>query len=496
MPAFVDWNSLLFGSSPEVASRDRGASHPELDASPPEGPGSSDAPSAGVVANTAFPAEQGEPETESESESESVKERKGREENWRTESESAVPAIAIPESGILESAVPESIAPPSTVPHRLLHWNPVPESANDRFTVGAILVGTLLFWLWTGRRRRSSAASRRSADGDEVLSATKKDFTQRTEALESKLDQVLKRQAEVLEERFQQVLSEQSDAVEEHVRKSLNKRVETLEVRIKLDQAALNDVHRALSERMEAFEGFVRTIDSKNLDQEANSIAQLTLSQRLDAVEEGFRNVENKARSSSQRIEALDDSVRVIDSRAKALSQRVEAAEDNLNTTDAQVTLLTHDVTRGSSVIEKLQRQVKMLPDAEKFKGLSRTWEAKVKKLEAKLEETEKALEEHLAEPPPVLTWSHIESIEIEPSGPLYTRPYALSFDGSVISPSSSVRSYSTNDSHARTYSTISSSPATPMTPERRRIDTAGFRETTFSSRQKFLAHRTDSWSG
>ncbi|KAI1750211.1 hypothetical protein F4782DRAFT_510347 [Xylaria castorea] len=248
---------------------------------------------------------------------------------------------------------------------------------------------------------------------------------------------------------------------------------------------------------MEAFEGYVRTIDAKQLDQEANSIAQRTLGQRLDTVEEGFRTVESKTRASAQRIEAMDDSVRVIDSRAKALSQRVEAAEDNLNESQGQLTLLSHDVNRGGSVIEKLQRQVKMLPDSEKFKSLSRTLEAKLKKLEAKLEEAEAALEEHLAEPPPSLTWSQIESVEIEPSGPLYTRPYAQSFDDSVTSPSwSSVRSLSTG-SHTRTYSTVSSSPALPpMTPERKRIDAAGFRETTFSSRQKLLAYRTESWSG
>ena len=34
-----------------------------------------------------------------------------------------------------------------------------------------------------------------------------------------------------------------------------------------------------------------------------------------------------------------------------------------------------------------LTRRDLVLPDSDKFKGLSRTWEAKVKKLEAKLEE-------------------------------------------------------------------------------------------------------------
>ncbi|KAI0539207.1 hypothetical protein GGR58DRAFT_259919 [Xylaria digitata] len=469
MPAFVDWNSLLFGSSPEIEPQQQVASHPVPDASIPESPESWDVLSESVILEEALP-----------------------------ERESVVPQVTLPESVVPENTVPEIVAPESAVLQPATHWSAVLESANDQFTIGAILLGTFCLWLLVGRRKKSSTASRLSAGQEETLSALKKDFAQRAEALEKQHDQALKRQLEALEERFQQVLREQTEAIEEHARKSFNKRVETLEVRIKLDQEALNDVHRALSERMEIFEGFVRTIDAKQLDQEANNIAQRTLSQRLDTVEESFRMVDSKARSSAQRIEAIDDSVRVIDSRAKALSQRIEAAEDNLNTSDGQITLLSHDVERGSSVIEKLQRQVKMLPDSEKFKGLSRTWESKLKKLETKLDETQKTLEEHLAEPPDSLTWSHIESVEIEPSGPLYARPHAESFDGSVISPSSSsVHSLSTNGSHSRTYSTVSSSPAmAPMTPERKRFESPGFRETTFSSRQKLLASRTDSWSG
>ncbi|KAI1311842.1 hypothetical protein F5Y03DRAFT_290708 [Xylaria venustula] len=471
MPAFVDWNSLLFGSSPEIEPHRQVASNPEVDASLPEIQELRDVLAKDIVPEETLP-----------------------------ERESVTPQIINPEQVISESVVPETIVPQGTTLRSIAPLSAILESADNQFTLGAILLGSILLWLWVRRRKRGHSASQRLTVHEETLNAMKKEFAQRTEALQKHHDQALKHQVEALEERFQGVLSEQSEMVEEQVRKSFNKRVETLEVRIKLDQEALNDVHRALSERMEVFESYVRTIDAKHLDQEANSIAQRTLSQRLDTVEEGFKNVDAKARASSQRIEAIDDSVRVIDSRAKALSQRLEAAEDNLNTTDGQVTLMSHDVNRGSSVIEKLQRQVKMLPDSEKFKGLSRTWEAKLKKLEAKLDETQKTLDEHLSEPPPGLTWSHIESIEIEPSGPLYTRFHSDSFDESVISPSSSsVRSQSTSGSHTRTYSTISSSPATPMTPmtpERRRIDSVGFRDTTFSSRQKFLASRTESWSG
>ncbi|KAJ3571094.1 hypothetical protein NPX13_g5496 [Xylaria arbuscula] len=500
MPAFVDWNSLLFGSSPETAPRHKQqeiASNPKADASQPEQQEPVNALHESEVPDVSLP-----------------------------EREDIAPRIVSSESLIPETVVPETIYSQYAALPNAIDWNTIRDGANDQFTIGAILLGSLFFlWLLFGRRKKAPAPQQPQqqqqppqllTNQDEVLDAVKKDFAQKTEALEKQHeqalkqqleshDQALKQQLEALEERFQKVLSEQSEAIEEKVRKSFNKRVEALEVRIKLDQEALNDVHRALSERMEVFEGFVQTIDAKQLDQEANSIAQRTLGQRLDAVEEGLQNVDIKARASSQRIEAMDDSIRVIDSRAKALSQRLEAAEDNLNTTDGQVTLMSHDVNRGSSVIEKLQRQVKMLPDSDKFKGLSRNWEAKLKKLETKLEDVEKTLEEHLTEPPTNLTWSQIESVEIEPSGPLYTRPHAEFFDESVVSPSSSsVRSVSTSGSHARTYSTVSSSPAlgapmtpmSPMTPERRRIDNAGFRDTTFSSRQKFLASRSETWSG
>ncbi|KAI0436645.1 hypothetical protein F4803DRAFT_556795 [Xylaria telfairii] len=509
MPAFVDWNSLLFGSPPKIEPSQQVASPPEPDASLPASSESWEALPESVIPQDVFP----EPEEES------------------PVPEIVVPEIVVPESAAPESMVLETIVPQSIASRLAISWGAISENPNDQFTIGAVLLGTVLLWLWVVRRRRRYATSQRLIDGDETLSAIRKDFAQRTEAFEKQLDQALKRQAEALEERFKQALSEQSEIIEEQARKSFNKRVETLEVRIKLDQEALNDVHRALSERMEAFEGFVQTIDAKQLDQEANSIAQRTLGQRLDTMEDSFRNVDSKARSSAQRIEAMDDSVRVIDTRAKALSQRVEAAEDNLNETQGQVMLLSHDVNRGSSVIEKLQRQVKMLPDSEKFKGLSRAWEAKLKKLEARLEQTETALEEHLTEPSSNLTWSHIgmyanlrglfflvalvqpiklnmdfglherrvspKSVEIEPSGPLYTRPEAQFFDDSTISPSSSsVRSLSTSGSHTRTYSTVSSSPVPMTPPERKRIDTAGFRETTFSSRQKLLSYRAESWSG
>ncbi|KAI0395631.1 hypothetical protein F5Y17DRAFT_182103 [Xylariaceae sp. FL0594] len=476
MPAFVDWNSLLFGSSPEPGAHQQVASHSDLDASNPDD----------SEAWSSAPEPLGPLTSES----------------TGSEGESSTPELGQPEDIVSGHAVLDSLVSGNAIPgdaglrSAASQWNAASQNANVRLSYGGIFLATILIWFWLGRRKRSQAPPKQLTGPEENVDSVKRELAQRTEALERQFDEALKRKVEALEEQFRKMVDEQVENVEEHVRKSFNKRVEELEVRIKLDQQALDDVHRAVSERMDAFEGYVRTIDSKQLDQEANSIAQRTLGQRLDAVEETCRNGDNKTRASAQRVEAIDDSVRVIDSRVKALSQRLEAAEDNLNSTEGQVTLLSHDVNRGSSVIEKLQRTVKMLPDNDKFKTLSRTLETRIKKLETKLEEAEKTLEEHLAEPPPTLSWSHIESVEIEPVGPVYTRPHAPSFDGSIISPSSSsVRSLSTSSSHARSYSTMSSHP--PMTPERKRIDTVGFRETTFSSRQKLLAstHRSESWA-
>ncbi|KAI1750209.1 hypothetical protein F4782DRAFT_510332, partial [Xylaria castorea] len=79
MPAFVDWNSLLFGSSPEIEPSQQVASHPELDASLPESPESGDALPESVVLQDVFP---------------------------EREKESLVPEIVIPESAVPERTVP------------------------------------------------------------------------------------------------------------------------------------------------------------------------------------------------------------------------------------------------------------------------------------------------------------------------------------------------------------------------------------------------------
>ncbi|KAK7749097.1 hypothetical protein SLS62_008492 [Diatrype stigma] len=292
---------------------------------------------------------------------------------------------------------------------------------------------------------------------------------------------------------FERILSQRLEAIEQQVQKAaaVTKRVEALEARMKLDQDAIESMHRSMAQRMEALEEGIRTIDGKQLDMEASHIVQRGLSQRLETLESGLQTIDSKTRSASQRIESIDDSVRVIDSRTKAISQRVEAVEDSVGSIDGQATLLSHDLSRGSLAIEKLQRQVKMLPDAEKFKGLSRAWDTRFKKAEAKIEQYKTTLDETLAEraQAAALTLSPMDTQEIEPSGP-YADMYG-SYDFDMISPSPSTRSQS-SVSHTRTYSTVSSSPPSgiPMTPERRRIEMAGFREMTFSSKQKQLHPR------
>ncbi|KAI2622871.1 hypothetical protein GGS21DRAFT_534448 [Xylaria nigripes] len=453
MPVFIDWDHLLFGSPPRTATRQQLPPHPQRDTSHSK-----------ILESRNSLVEDVGPE-------------------------SAVRESVVTEPKLLgdgglgsQSSAAESVATPE-------HWRLITMCENDQLLVAVIFLTTALYCVWFGfsRRKESYTASQCLAVTQDPLDIIKRDFTQRTEALEQQLNQSLNDQIKVATEQFQKVM--------DGLRISLNKRIETLENRIRLDQEALDRVHRALSERMSAFEGYVRTIDAKHLDQEANHIGQRMLCQRLDIVEESFRHVDAKARASAQRIEVIDDSVRVVDSRAKALSQRIEAVEDEWNSRDDRLTLLSHDVNRGTSVIEKLRKQVKTLPDSDQFKGLSRSWETKLQKLETELEETRKALDEHVTVPPPSLTWSHIESVEIEPCGVQYTGPQAQFPDEFVVSPSSSVHSYSTSGSYTRSVSTASTSPATrsPMTPERKRFDLAGFRETTFSSRQKLLAFKGDS---
>jgi hypothetical protein len=170
----------------------------------------------------------------------------------------------------------------------------------------------------------------------------------------------------------------------------------------------------------------------------------------------------------------------------------MEAVEDNLSSTDGQVTLLSHDAGRGVDAIEKLQKHIKSLPGNERFRELTMAWEERFNELANRFEHQQLAIEEAHSDFEPQLTYSHIETMEIEPQGALYTRPayghahsYAhsptLSFDGSMPpTPSSSGRSYSFSSSNAPI--------TTPTNSKRRRIEAAGFTDTTFSSRQRLFA--------
>ncbi|CAJ2503536.1 Uu.00g109300.m01.CDS01 [Anthostomella pinea] len=369
---------------------------------------------------------------------------------------------------------------------------------NALLTIAALVLSTLSIW-YLLRRKKTIPATSRLNEQHEAVEAVRRECDQRIASVEARLGDALRARTAASEEHMRKALSEQVAAIEDGVRKGLNKRIETLEVRMRLDQEALDDVHKVLSQRMEAFEDYIRAVDARQLDQEASEVAQRGLGQRLEAAEESLRGMESKTRASSQRIEALDDSSRLIDSRTKTLSQRVEAVEDNLSTVDGQTTLLAHDIGRGVTTVEKLQRQVKLLPDAEKLNGLSRTCEAEHKKLETKISDLENTAKP--AEPSCTLTWSNIETQEIEPSGPVYADPQRSFFDRMTrmpISPSPSPgdRPQYAPSGHSRSYSTASSSPPmySPMTPEQKRLESAGFREMTFSSRQRQLLSR-NSWA-
>jgi hypothetical protein len=316
--------------------------------------------------------------------------------------------------------------------------------------------------------------------------AIQKRFNQRIDTLEtkSKLDQ----------ERVQQILNQRAEAIEDAVRKRFNQRIDALETKSKLDQEAIDSLHKAAIQRMNVLEEGIRIIDGRQLDQEATNVMQRPLNPRLEAIESSLQVMESRTRASSQRVETVDDGMRVIDSRTKALSQRMEAVEDNLGSVEGQLTLLTHDASRGGQAIEKLQKHVKTLPGNGKLSELNLAWEERLDELEGRIGQYQLAIEEMREEPAPTLSWSHIETQEIEPSGSIYTRRPSYdhtpshSFDGSMpLTPSPSVRSYSF------TSSSISHSPTTTSTPKstrRRRLEMARFQDTTFASRQKLFAAR------
>lgn len=254
---------------------------------------------------------------------------------------------------------------------------------NERFIGTAIILGAVWILLVWGYLRRGKKAQPTAT----LPPLTIPNGDLKTEESRAEFDKLLLQRIEAIEQQVQKAAAEQLETIETEIRKGFNKRVEALEARMKADQEAIDGMHSALAQRMEALEEGIRTIDSKQLDMEASHIVQRSLSQRLESLEGSLQGIDSKTRASTQRIESIDDSIRVIDSRTKAISQRVEAVEDSVGSIDGQATLLSHDLSRGGLAIEKLQRQVKMLPDAEKFKGLSRAWETRFKKVETKIEQ-------------------------------------------------------------------------------------------------------------
>ncbi|KAK8048000.1 hypothetical protein PG996_016064 [Apiospora saccharicola] len=358
----------------------------------------------------------------------------------------------------------------------------------------------------------------------------------------------LAEQIEAIQKRFQEDLDDKVKAIEGHVQKSLGQRLEDIDddvrrrlkqsvevfedgLRTKLNKESFDGIYRDVSMRFEALEEGVRIMDSKQLDVEAATIVQRALGQRLNTVEETLTAVEGKTRTSGQRADAFDDSLRVIDSRTKAMSQRLEAVEDNIGSIDAQTTLLSHDVTRGEKAIEGVSRQVKTLPDNDRLKEFSDIMESKFSDIEAKLEELEaermKMIED--AERKATLTWSRMDSQEIEPSGPLYTRTaeeletddeeeqdhvnalgqtpeHAGHTDNFFAytpahghfmppTPSPSDRSKSSRSSRSSDSFYMKRSTPTPTSAwsKRKRLEAAGFTDTTFASRQRLFHSRTTS---
>ncbi|KAI1842846.1 hypothetical protein JX265_002617 [Neoarthrinium moseri] len=399
-------------------------------------------------------------------------------------------------------------------------------------TIGAVILSTLLIlYLVRSNARAKSTATRLAAtkqrQDEAIIAAVQKTLGEQIKATEEKFQQTLDRRIKdiqetsqqtldgrisaieetsqqmldsriaAIEEAFQQTLDHRIAEIEDAIRRRVNQRLEALESKIKMDQEAIDSLHNAINQRMEILEDGVRILDGKQLDQEATHITSRSLGQRLETVEGSLQALDAKTRASSQRIEAVDDSARVIDSRTKALSQRMEAVEDNLSATDGQVTLLSHDASRGVDAIERLQKQVKNLPGNEKLRELTGALEERFKELESRINQYQLAIEEARAEPEPEpeprLTWSHIESQEIEPTGPIYVRPSyghspTLSYDGSLPpTPSSSGRSYSFTSSNAGYPIT------TPTNSKRRRMEmAAGFQDTTFASRQKLFNSRQE----
>lgn len=389
--------------------------------------------------------------------------------NWQSLLSSAFPNVRAPDyprgSGTGGAATTEA-----TPPMELQS-----SSWSSLGTVVALLLGSLaVYYVVRGRGRQDARAV--VAPSPEHMSA-----------FEDRLGDV--------DGLIQRAVDQRVEAIEDTLRKRVNQRVEAFESRMKLDQEAIESLYQAVSQRMEIIEEGVRIIDGKQLDQEATNVTHRTLSQRIDALEGSLQAVDGKSKAATQRLDAVDDSVRVIDSRSKALSQRLEAVEDNMSNTEGQVTLLSHDADRDIKAIEKLQRHLKSLPGNERLKELAAAWDDKCNEIEQRLEDHQRLLDGAKNVSEITLTWSHMESQEIEPLGSQYTKqpqyPHShsptYSFDGSLPpTPSSSNRSYSFSSSNGP-YSIITPTMTKSQKKRPQVIENAGFQDTTFASRQKLF---------
>jgi peptidoglycan hydrolase CwlO-like protein len=397
-------------------------------------------------------------------------------ESWQSLLSSAFPNVRAPDPRGSVTAGGAVATDSSTPP-----MEPLPPSWSVLGTVVALLLGTLLlFSLYVVRGRGRGQADARAV----VVGAASEEELR---GIESRLQATI-----------QKAIDQRVEAIEDLLRKRVNQRVESFESRMKLDQEAIESLYQAVSQRMEILEEGVRIIDGKQLDQEATNVAHRTLSQRIDTLEGTLQALDGKTKATTKRIDSVDDSVRVVDNRTKTLSQRVEAVEDSLNNTEGQVTLLSHDADRSVEAMEKMQKQLKSMAGDEKMHEMTMAWEERCNELEQRLEEHQRALDESKVASEVTLSWSHMESQQIEPMGLQYTKPPfthspTYSFDGSLPpTPSSSNRSYSFSSSNGP-YSSGTYSIVTPTTASKKQIkrsaviENAGFQDTTFSSRQKLF---------
>lgn len=355
----------------------------------------------------------------------------------------------------------------------------------------------------------------------EQIEAADERTRQAVDALEARFQEALAQRIKALEAQTEEALETRATALEATLRQHLGKRVDEVEdgLRAKVNKEAFDALYAALGRRVEALEAGVRILDSRQLDQEACGVGQRALGRRLDGVEASARALDARADAAGQRLDALDDGLRVADCRGRAAGQRLDALEDNVGAVDGQTTLLAHDVERGRAGLDRLARQVRVLPGADRLRALVDEWEARFGALEAhvagELAEAHGRLLE-AAPPAPELSWSPLVAQEIEPACPLYTDADAASavttphdrrgpepghhrfgYMGDVMPPTPSPSDRSHSSRSNRTSSSLAGRDVLGCTPtgasKRKKLEEAGFKEPTFASRQRLYHARTGS---